>query len=434
MTRSRWALAGVLVVAFAVRLAFGLTSDLWDEDQQQIYLIGVRFFTTGVWPAFGPDVVYTHTQLPGALQALLTGGPFYVLAQPEAPFILLNLLSTAALALLAWYIGCRLPDVPRWLLWPWVFTCPWALDMSTNIVNTSYLLPAAVPFFVSAIDVIAPGRRRFVSDALAFFLMGFSVVWVFQIQMGYPVLLPFIALAFWRISRRGQPLRALVWLVSGAAVVALTLIPTVAQHGLPGLVQPSGANIRFAPENLTRVPALIIRFFSFGSFELPRFLPGGAGAFLKAHPIIAPFAVFAGVAGAAQTCLLIVGAALRRDAADWPAMRRVTLATLALLAMAFAFSIKGPASHTFYLVFPMVMIYSFYVWAPWLRLRHVRVIAAALLISGALVHVAIAKDTFRASSLYVKRPLVVRALAERNYLLLGERRPDIWREMDNRNK
>src|SRR4029079_11725864 len=117
----------------------------------------------------------------------------------------------------------------------------------------------------------------------------------------------------------------------------------------------------------------------------PRFLPGGPEAFLKAHPMVAPFAVFAGVLGAAQTCLLIVGALLRRDAADWPAIRRVTLATLALLAAAFAFSIKGPASHTFYLVFPVVMIYSFYVWAPWLRLKAVRVLAGALLICGAIV-------------------------------------------------
>ena len=434
MSRSRWAFAGFLLLAFAARAAFGLTTDLWDEDQQQIYLIGVQFFTTGIWPAFGPDVVYTHTQLPGALQALLTGGPFYVLAQPEAPFILLNLLSLAALTLLAWYISCRLPDVPRWLLWPWVLTCPWALDMSTNIVNTSYLLAAAVPFFVSAIDVIAPGPRRFVPDSVAFFLMGFSLLWVFQIQMGYPVLLPFIGVALWRVSQQGRALRALAWFVSGAALAALTLIPTVAQHGLAGLVQTSGANIRFEPGNWTGLPLLVVRFFSFATFELPRFLPGGIAAFLTAHPVIAPFAVFAGVLGGAQTCLLIIGAALRRDAPDWMAIRRVTLAALGWLAIAFAFSIKGPASHTFYLVFPLVTIYAFYVWAPWLRLRLVRVMAAALLICGAIVHVAIARDTFKTTSLYTKRPLVVRALDERNYLLLGERRPDIWRKMDAERK
>jgi len=244
------------------------------------------------------------------------------------------------------------------------------------------------------------------------------------------VLLPFIGVAVWRASQQGRAVRALAWLVAGGAVTALTLIPTVAQHGLAGLVQTSGANIRFEPGNLTGLPLLVVRFFSFGTFELPRFLPGGLRAFLTSHPVVAPFAVLAGLLGAAQTCLLIAGAAMRRDAPDWTAVRRVTLAALGVLTVAFAFSIKGPASHTFYLLFPLVMIYSFYVWAPWLRLRVARVLAAALLISGAIVHVAIAHDTLVTTSLYTKRPLVVRALAERNYLLLGERRPDIWRKMD----
>src|SRR5689334_14952994 len=101
MKSGRWALAGFVLLAFAVRLAFGLTTDLWGEDQQQIYLIGMQYFTTGVWPDFGPDVVYTHTQVPGGLQGLLVGGPFYIWPQPEAPFVLLALLSTAALAFLA---------------------------------------------------------------------------------------------------------------------------------------------------------------------------------------------------------------------------------------------------------------------------------------------------------------------------------------------
>ncbi len=79
--------AGFLVLAFLLRLAFGVTSDFWGDDEHQIYLIGLKFFTTGVWPDFGPDVVYTQTQVPGGLQGLLIAGPLWLVQQPEAPYV-----------------------------------------------------------------------------------------------------------------------------------------------------------------------------------------------------------------------------------------------------------------------------------------------------------------------------------------------------------
>ena len=56
------------------------------------------------------------------------------------------------------------------------------------------------------------------------------------------------------------------------------------------------------------------------------------------------------------------------------------------------------------------MIYSFYVWQPLLTRAAIRKLAVALLISGAVTHVAIAKDRVFKRSLYVDRPLVMRAI------------------------
>jgi hypothetical protein len=75
-----------------------------------------------------------------------------------------------------------------------------------------------------------------------------------------------------------------------------------------------------------------------------------------------------------------------------------------------------------------VMIYFFYVWQPLFATRLMRILAVALLVSGAVTHFAIAKDRVFDRSLYADRPLVVRAIKEKNYRLLGERRPDVWRE------
>src|SRR4051812_31748034 len=93
----------LLVAAFLLRLAYGLSSELFGPDESQIFLIGLQYFTTGSWPYFGPDVVYTHTQLPGALQGLLIGGPMFLAPFPEAPYVVLNVLSFSALCFFAWY-------------------------------------------------------------------------------------------------------------------------------------------------------------------------------------------------------------------------------------------------------------------------------------------------------------------------------------------
>jgi hypothetical protein len=63
-----------------------------------------------------------------------------------------------------------------------------------------------------------------------------------------------------------------------------------------------------------------------------------------------------------------------------------------------------------------------------LRQKWARVIAAALLVSTAVIHFAIAIDHVQTRSLYTNRELVVRAIREKNYRLLGERRPVLWRE------
>ena len=85
---------------------------------------------------FGADVVWDGSQLPGALQALLVRSALAIWPAPEAPFVLLNLLSAAALGFLAWYFARRFPDVPRWLIFGLLFTCPWTLNFSAHVINT----------------------------------------------------------------------------------------------------------------------------------------------------------------------------------------------------------------------------------------------------------------------------------------------------------
>src|SRR5262249_15302590 len=63
-----------------------------------------------------PDVFHeTQTQLPGALQGLLVGVPLVLTRQPEAPLILLNMLSFMGVLSLALYLARRFALMSAWL-------------------------------------------------------------------------------------------------------------------------------------------------------------------------------------------------------------------------------------------------------------------------------------------------------------------------------
>src|SRR6476660_283543 len=100
MTRMRVAL--LLCACFVFRLLFGLTREFFFEDETQIFLMGLRHYATGAWPYFGADVVWTKSEIPGALQPLLVSIPLWIVPIPEAPFVLLNVLSMAGLSAMAW--------------------------------------------------------------------------------------------------------------------------------------------------------------------------------------------------------------------------------------------------------------------------------------------------------------------------------------------
>ena len=123
---------------------------------RQIFLIGLRFYTTGEWPYFGPDVVYTETQLPGALQGVLVGGPLFLVPRargvlPAVEPAVVRRPGPARLVHRAAVSGrCQPGFSGRGSLF-----APWTLGFSTEINNPSYVLTGAVLFFVGVFEIVA---------------------------------------------------------------------------------------------------------------------------------------------------------------------------------------------------------------------------------------------------------------------------------------
>jgi hypothetical protein len=371
-------------------------------------------------------------QIPGALQGLLVGLPFFVYPAPEAPYVLLNLLSFASLCLLAWYFTRRLPEIPQWIIWAWLLTAPWTLNLSTHILNPSYVLTGASLFFVGWLETCPHTRRALVGFRLANFMQGFGLLWVMQFHMSWVVLAIFaLASIYFQFRERGfGAARALVWMLCGAALPGALLVPTYLKYGLAGGTGDTPAAVVFNTVNLKKVlnpvEGILGRFLSFASFELPRFIGGNTVkrlSFVRAHLWLAPFVAFLTVVGLLQPALLIILWFKRAHAQrDWRAIKMLTLSALTLLYILFAFSFRQPHSHTFYLMLPLAMLYSFYCWSPYLARRRWQIFAAIILACGVVFHSALALDRRTRTSMYTNRAVVQSAITARDYHILGERR------------
>lgn len=433
---------------FAFRLAFGLSQPFFSTDELQTYLIGLKCYSTGTWPYFGPDLFWLEknfeSQIPGALEGLLTGLPFHLWAIPEAPFILLNLLSMGALGFLAWYITKRVPEIPFAFTLVWLSFLPWNLHISANTINTSYLLFGSIPFFIGFLEATPELTIGLFSPKFAFAWMGFGLFWNMQFHYSWILLPPFIVLAILLRWRRGK----MKWapetegFILGSFFPLVFLIPTWIRYGIHQEAGGMGLAVGFNRENFLAFFTVLARYFSIVSFEIPKSL--GANThfrllFLENAPWLILPAVFLLLAGWLQPLVLFLYLCvnmnirlLTRGMDRWfkddrhPEARPAVWAAFFgffLAWAAFWFNAKGTSATSFYILMPLLAVYSFYAWARlsrkalW-RWAGIACLAASLWFQGGYL-----MEMMRTQSLYLNRPLVQKAISEKNYKLLGERRP-----------
>ena len=418
----------VLFALLVFRTLYGLCAEFWFVDEKQIYLLGLKYFTTGQWPFFGPDVVYTQSQIPGALQALLVALPLFLLPLPEAPTIFLNLLSFAALTGLAWYLSRRFPDLPRWWVWIWPLTCPWAMVYSTRVVNPSYALVFSIIFFIAFWETLPHHREKLIPARPGFALMGLAIAAVMQLHLSWAILVPLAGASLFfqsREDRRRLPVLAVFFLAGFLAGLA-TLIPTLIACGFGG----TGGIERNVVPNFAHVKDILLivpRFLYFAAFQIHYMFPDTWASLLQDHPwrfwVAAPLEVI----GWGQLGLFLACFFLPRRDPEWTRIRRLVACTTGMVCLSFFFSVKEPSSHTFYILFPLAMLYSFhcYRWlmgrGPWVK----RLLAFSLA-AGFLFHGGQALDGLANRSLYVNRAVVVKAIEQKDYRIMGLRRADEW--------
>lgn len=422
---------GLILTLFAARTFYGLCSEFWFEDELQIYLIGLKWFAGGQWPCFGPDVVYTQTQIPGALQGLMVGAGFFLAPLPESPIVVLNLLNMASITALAWYLSKRLEGLSFRFILIWVSFLPWTVYYGTRVVNVSYVLIFSIPFFIALLETLPVYERRLMRPKWAFFIMGLVFFAMMQLHLSFVLLIPLVAMAVYFHLRENIPFRqrwtVFGFFLAGSLLGISTLIPTWFQPPLPKNV---AANVVWAGENIAQVGVILARYLSFASFEIPYVLGGNTDerlAVIREHVWMAPFAVWLLILGFALIGAMVFTFFRRRDKGPWLAIKWLTLSVYLLVFASFFFSIKGPSSHTFYIVAPLPIVYSLYVYDWLVRNNPIwRKILLSALLAAAFFYAGLAAYNLRHKSIYKDRERVQRAIDQKDHHILGTRRAEIW--------
>lgn len=472
---------------FCFRLFFGLCqSKLWEVDQIQVYLVGLKCYTTGTWPYFGPDVNGAEnqtfqSQIPGALAGLVIALPLRLLPIPESPFILLNFLSTLGAALLAWYIKERLPKLSFAWLFLWICVAPWSLHEATHIINPAFTFLPSVLFFIGFMESLPWFRMGLVPIRWANAAMGFALFWIMQFHFSYVYLLLLTAFSLLVQLARTRKAGPLLSFSLGALPTLALILPTYFQYGFARNNVASGFTVPFNGYNVGEFWTLLARFLSLACFELPRFIGTGTAeriAFLKAHAwilapgallwvigLVQPFLLSAAWfmevhrisrkifwAGVLALCLLLglstgaravellimtpvllgvfFGLGHWYDRSKWkpigPHWRELTLLLSFVFAMVYAsfwFTVKLPLSHIYFVFFPLIMTFSCHFWARFAGNANWRLAAKVFLVVALFFQIGFALAVAPVDSLYVKREPVAKAIQEKDYHLMGERRP-----------
>lgn len=433
----------IVLIGFFIRLIYGLSVNFAEvntkylQDYTQIYLLGLKFYTTNFWPYFGPDITYTFSQIPGGLQSILVGFPFYFLSVPEAPFYFINLLSISALCFMAWYVSKRFLDIPTWFIYAWLLTAPWTMNFSTTIINPSFLLAPSILFFISVLEVLPIYEHKIIKSNIAFFLTGISLAWIFQLHMSW-VLLPFFLIySFyfeWKLKNKNQVLKSLLFFLIGFLLLFVTVIPTYIKYGISA--GNAGESVSFNLENLKNID-IFTRFFALSSFDVRQFINGDWNDevnFISNNSYAIPFLIFGYLMGLLQIIWCIINIFKRSEDVLFKRLRTFVLLAISLTYLSYLFAVREVATYTFYILLPISFFYSFYITASLFRTLIWRRIAILFIFSNLIFHFSLATTYYKDQSLFTKRELINKAIKQNDSRVFAYRRIPTWERLARENQ
>lgn len=413
------------VILFLFRVFYGLNNRFWDEDEKHIYLLGLELFSFKSWPYFGPDVVHTATQIPGALQSLLVGSAFFLWKIPEAPFFLVNFLSFLGFLFFAYYLNKHFPKYSVFSLLLWLTTLPWSLEYTTHMYNPSYMLLPMVLFFVAFFESFPQWNRGVFSQNICFFLMGLSLAAIMQLHLSWPLLLPFLCVSMWQVPKSFSKWVKVSFFFSLGLLLPLFLVfPTIYTFGLEKVFHMNSTNSELNFHNMLYIFNNFFRLISYGTYETFLFIGETTEKrieFLKFLPPLIFLFVFLWLLMVFQVLSMIyVFLRIFREKNDKRALFTIKLFVFStcVASLIFILSNRPPVSRNLYILYP-VSLWSMLVAMNFImkRYRWGKKIFYAGILASVIFHMGLVYNRFvnyPSHSLYSNRDLLVKSLEEKN--------------------
>lgn len=270
MKINKWIIGLIILLLLIFRIFLGIQINFSHEDYQQIYLMGLENAFSNQWSYWGPDVVWSKTRLPGALQGLLGGIPIRLTGHPYAPIIFSNIISAAGLLLMSFYTKKRFPQFSLYFLIPFFLLLPFYLFHGVVMLNTAYLIFSGALLFIPVFELFIYRDQMVLKNPAYYFLaIGFSLLFTYQLHLTWVMYIPFIIVLFYLEWKRNSSLwwKPLLYFSIGGIIAGATLFPTLFTY-FGAIFNNVDGNLAFKPERLGSIFDLLIRYFTFATFDV----------------------------------------------------------------------------------------------------------------------------------------------------------------------
>jgi hypothetical protein len=256
--------------------------------------------------------------------------------------------------------------------------------------------------------------------------MGFALFAAMQFHFSYVYLVPLAAFSLLAQGWRTRGPQSLFHFFLGALPPLALVLPTYLKYG-PGTNNvASGFASLFDWDNFQAFGTILARFLSLACYEMPRFLGLTAATrveFLKDHPLLLVPGACLWIVGLLQPLFLLACWFLSsKGRPQWKEVKWLTLAVLLMVEASFWFTIKKPFSHIYFILLPFVALYASQCWSFFGDRRWTRVLTGTLVVFSLIFHLLYAPVFEPQFSVYPQREKVARAIQEKDYRVLGERR------------
>ncbi len=363
--KHNWGLIAILFISLVIRVGFTLYTD-FSNDEANCFYNGFNFFVSGQLSPHGADIVYSNTKLPGSIMSILIGLPLHFSnGLPYGTAIFIAVWNFAAILLLFWFFLQLFPTFNRYYLATFLFFAPWTI-LHVAIWNPSYLPLFAALFFIGLYKVFTKPNHFG-----GHFLIFFSIPIVMQLHLSFVLLLATLGLCVILKWYKPQNIPAIL---TGLLLGSLSLLPYLLQEKASTSTKGEFllANIKFNWENLFNLPKFLFRLLTFSTGETSVFFLRGKISYLEAWDILSnkihllPFIIL----GLIFTILIITISLYfywnrikffikKPIPSEFSLLERfdfIVVAITIITYFSFFFSIKGPSTHTYWLLLPI----SFY--------------------------------------------------------------------------